>query len=143
MRSLLKDGSASTRLATADIEMGDAESIPLILFQLFNIPSALIRACLSASAYSEKNILLSLKPEDGVIKINFFDTGPGIPKHALKKVFDIFFRVDNELTRITGGTGIGLALVYKFVKAMAGKMEAKNNKGAGCTISLYLPIKKA
>jgi len=90
---------------------------------------------------AEKNILLLLEPEAGQMKISLSDTGPGIPKQALKKVFDDFFRVDNELTRTTGGTGIGLALVNKFVKAMGGKVIAKNNHGPGCTISIYLPIK--
>jgi len=68
--------------------------------------------------------------------------GPGIPRHALKKVFDDFFRVDNELTRTTGGTGIGLALVSKFVKAMGGKVAARNNEGPGCTILIILPVQK-
>jgi len=91
---------------------------------------------------AERNILLLLEPEDGFMKISISDTGPGIPKHALKKVFEDFFRVDNELTRTTGGTGIGLALVNKFVKAMGGKVAAKNNDGPGCTISIYLPLTK-
>ncbi|MBC2715396.1 MAG: HAMP domain-containing histidine kinase [Desulfobacteraceae bacterium] len=90
---------------------------------------------------AEKKIALVLEPEASQMKISLSDTGPGIPKHALKKVFDDFFRVDNELTRTTGGTGIGLALVNKFVKAMGGRVEAKNNKGPGCTISIFLPIR--
>lgn len=89
----------------------------------------------------KKNILLLLEPEGRHMKISLSDTGPGIPKHALKKVFDDFFRVDNELTRTTGGTGIGLALVNKFIKAMGGKVVAKNNDGPGCTINIFLPIK--
>jgi len=89
---------------------------------------------------AEKKITLLLEPEGGQMKISLSDTGPGIPRHALKKVFDDFFRVDNELTRTTGGTGIGLALVNKFVKAMGGRVEAKNNNGPGCTIVIYLPI---
>jgi len=92
---------------------------------------------------SEKNILLLLAPEGGNMKISLSDTGPGIPKNSLKKVFDDFFRVDNELTRTTGGTGIGLALVDKFVRAMGGRVAAINNDGLGCTISIYLPIKNS
>ncbi|MBW2593951.1 MAG: hypothetical protein JRE58_13295, partial [Deltaproteobacteria bacterium] len=65
--------------------------------------------------------------------------GPGIPRHALKKVFDDFYRVEGALTRSTGGTGIGLALVKKFVAAMGGTVSAANNAGPGCTISIYLP----
>jgi len=76
------------------------------------------------------------------MRISLADTGPGIPQKALKKVFEDFYRVDNELTRSTGGTGIGLALVNKFVKAMGGKVMAKNNAGPGCTITIFLPLYK-
>jgi signal transduction histidine kinase len=73
------------------------------------------------------------------VQIAVSDTGPGIPRKALKSVFDDFYRVDNELTRTTGGTGIGLALVKKFVEAMGGHVRAINNDGPGCTIMLNLP----
>jgi len=90
----------------------------------------------------EKTISLSLEPEGDRMRISLADTGPGIPQKALKKVFEDFYRVDNELTRSTGGTGIGLALVNKFVKAMGGKVMAKNNAGPGCTITIFLPLYK-
>jgi signal transduction histidine kinase len=67
------------------------------------------------------------------------DSGPGIPRHALKKVFDDFYRVENSLTRTTRGTGIGLALVKKFVRLMGGSVSAANNDGPGCTITVSLP----
>jgi len=67
------------------------------------------------------------------------DTGPGIARHALKKVFEDFYRGDDAAARNTGGTGIGLALVKKFVAAMGGKVSAENNAGAGCTIVISLP----
>jgi signal transduction histidine kinase len=92
---------------------------------------------------AEKKITLTLEPENRRVKISLSDTGPGIPRHALKKVFEDFFRVDNELTRATGGTGIGLALVRKFVKAMGGWVTAKNNDGPGCTISIFLPTQNS
>ena len=73
------------------------------------------------------------------VKIMVSDTGPGIPRHALKKIFNDFYRVDNTLTRTTRGTGIGLALVKKFVRLMGGNVTASNNDGPGCTITISLP----
>ena len=78
------------------------------------------------------------RAEDGV-KIMVSDTGPGIPRRDLKKVFDDFYRVENSLTRTTRGTGIGLALVRKFVRLMGGSVTAANNDGPGCTITITLP----
>lgn len=78
------------------------------------------------------------RAEEGV-KIMVSDTGPGIPRQDLKKVFEDFYRVENSLTRTTRGTGIGLALVKKFVRLMGGSVAATNNKGPGCTITITLP----
>lgn len=86
-----------------------------------------------------REIAVRVQPEGNRVMIRVSDTGPGIPRHALKKVFDDFYRVDDELTRATKGTGIGLALVKRFVEAMGGSVAAANNEGAGCTITLSLP----
>ncbi len=75
------------------------------------------------------------------VHIAVTDSGPGIPKKELKKIFDDFYRVDNDLTRTTGGTGIGLALVKRFISAMGGSIQAVNNEGPGCTIILMLPFR--
>jgi signal transduction histidine kinase len=59
------------------------------------------------------------------------DFGPGIPPAAMKRLFELFYRPDNELTRTTAGTGIGLALVKQLVTAMSGRIDVKNqNPGA-------------
>jgi len=86
-----------------------------------------------------REIFITVREESKNIVIRVSDSGPGIPRHALKKVFDDFYRVEGALTRSTGGTGIGLALVKKFVAAMGGTVSAANNAGPGCTISIYLP----
>ncbi len=88
---------------------------------------------------SVREITLRIWPEDDQMRISVSDTGPGIPRHALKKVFDDFYRVDSSLTRTTKGTGIGLALVKRFVMAMGGSIIATNNDGPGCTITISLP----
>ncbi len=88
---------------------------------------------------STREITLRLCPENDTVKISVADTGPGIPNAFLKKVFDDFYRVDDSLTRTTRGTGIGLALVKKFITAMDGTVSAANNEGPGCTITITLP----
>ena len=90
----------------------------------------------------EKRIGIAAHAVDGWIRLTVADTGPGIPHRSLKKVFDDFYRVDNDLARTTGGTGIGLALVKKFILAMGGRVRAANNDGPGCTITLILPARR-
>jgi signal transduction histidine kinase len=87
----------------------------------------------------QKAIAINSEVHDGWVRIRVSDTGPGIPPSALKKVFDDFYRGDNDLTRTTGGTGIGLALVKKFITALGGRVKVANNTGPGCTITLLFP----
>ncbi len=90
----------------------------------------------------EKHITIAADSVDGWVKLSVSDTGPGIPKRSLKQVFDDFYRVDNDLVRTTGGTGLGLALVKKFIMAMGGRVQAENNDSSGCTITLRLPVNR-
>jgi signal transduction histidine kinase len=90
----------------------------------------------------QKMIRIRVRVADGWIRLMVSDTGPGIPRQSLKKVFDDFYRVDNDLVRTIGGTGIGLALVKKLILAMGGRVQAENNQGAGCTIILNLPANR-
>ena len=87
-----------------------------------------------------REISIRVRPDGNWVKISVSDKGPGIPRGALKKVFDDFYRVESPLTQTTSGTGIGLALVKKFVTAMGGSITATNNRGPGCTITISLPM---
>ncbi|MEW5722090.1 MAG: HAMP domain-containing sensor histidine kinase [Thermodesulfobacteriota bacterium] len=87
----------------------------------------------------EREITLWVRPAGERVEVGVSDTGPGIPAHALKKVFDDFYRVDDSLTRNTRGTGIGLALVRRLVMGLGGRVKAENNRGPGCTVTVSLP----
>ena len=89
---------------------------------------------------SERDIHIRARLEGSHVKVMVSDTGPGIPRQALKKIFNDFYRVENSLTRTTRGTGIGLALVKKFVQLMGGTVTAANNSGPGCTLTISLPV---
>jgi signal transduction histidine kinase len=127
---------------TLEIQAAD---IPLVSYDrevLMQIISNLIENSIKFGRQATtRHILIKAEAGEQNVRIAVSDTGPGIPKFALKKIFDDFYRVDNKLTRSTGGTGIGLALVKKFVSAMGGRVSAANNDGAGCTISVYLPLR--
>jgi two-component sensor histidine kinase len=87
-----------------------------------------------------RQITVNVRRDGAFVRIAVADTGPGIPKRALKKVFDDFYRGDHAVSQTTRGTGIGLALVKRYVTALGGSVSACNNPGAGCTIALRLPV---
>ena len=103
---------------------------------LINLIENSVKFCQSAP---NKEITIRIYQDAGRIKIAVSDHGPGIPRHALKKVFDDFYRADSALARKTGGTGIGLALVKKLINLSGGQVCAENNPGGGCTILISLP----
>jgi len=106
---------------------------------LINLIENSIKFCRSALK-KEITIRIYQDQEPKCVKIAVSDYGPGIPRHALKKIFDDFYRVDNPLARKTRGTGIGLALVKKFIKLIGGDVKAENNPAGGCTITISLPF---
>ena len=87
-----------------------------------------------------RKITIAVRPEGEWMQIRVSDAGPGIPRQALGKVFDDFYRAETALQPSTRGTGIGLALVKKFITAMGGRVSAANNSGPECTLTIALPL---
>ena len=66
------------------------------------------------------------------------DFGPGVPKGQMKKIFELFYRPADELTRETVGTGIGLALVRQLATAMGARVDVRNRE-PGAEFRLHFP----
>jgi two-component system, OmpR family, phosphate regulon sensor histidine kinase PhoR len=66
------------------------------------------------------------------------DTGPGIDRHHLPRIFERFYRVDAGRSREQGGTGLGLAIVKHLVQGMGGEVDVESD-GAGTRFSVRLP----
>ncbi|MEE8364725.1 MAG: HAMP domain-containing sensor histidine kinase, partial [Gammaproteobacteria bacterium] len=64
--------------------------------------------------------------QDQWVQFSIRDFGPGIAKNQMKKIFKLFYRSENELTRETVGTGIGLALVHQLTVGMEGEVDVVN-----------------
>ena len=65
--------------------------------------------------------------QDGRVQFAVRDHGPGIEADQMKKIFTLFYRSENELTRETVGTGIGLALVHQLASAMRAEVDVVNS----------------
>ena len=80
-----------------------------------------------SKAAENKVIEVSSKlSKDGRILFSVRDYGPGIPKDQMKRIFELFYRSESELTRETVGTGIGLAIVHQLTLAMNGNVDMIN-----------------
>ena len=72
------------------------------------------------------------------VQFSVRDYGPGIDKAHMKQIFKLFYRSENELTRDTVGTGIGLALVHQMTSNMQGKVDIINTQ-PGAEFRLTFP----
>jgi two-component system phosphate regulon sensor histidine kinase PhoR len=80
-----------------------------------------------AAAAETKAVEIGCRREgNGSVLFTVRDFGPGVPKAQMKKIFELFYRATNELTRETVGTGIGLALVQQLVAAMGARVDVRN-----------------
>ena len=122
----------------------EAGRVPLFAYDRDVLVQILINLMENSLKFSrqapKKRVVIAARADGDRVTLSVCDSGPGIPKRALKRIFDDFYRVDGDLARTTGGTGLGLALVKKFAAAMGGRVWAANNDGPGCTIGLSLPI---
>jgi CheY-like chemotaxis protein len=74
------------------------------------------------------------------IDLSVRDTGIGIPKEKLRKVFDSFTQADSSTTRKYGGTGLGLTISKSLAELMDGNLKVESEAGKGSTFTLHLPI---
>jgi signal transduction histidine kinase len=82
----------------------------------------------------------AFKASEGQVAVAITDTGVGIPRNQLKRVFHRFHRVGNELTRIRKGTGLGLYIVKETLKSLKGTIRATSpGERLGSTFTITLP----
>lgn len=84
-------------------------------------------------------VLVSMGRKDGKVYIEVRDTGEGISKEDIDKIFDRFYRVDKARARSTGGTGLGLAIALAAIKYHGGEIDVKSEPGKGSSFTIILP----
>jgi signal transduction histidine kinase len=96
----------------------------------------------NAEKYSEKHaqITISLKKHQNNLELIVKDLGCGIDITEREKVFEKFYRIGNEETRKTKGTGLGLYIVKKVVSMHNGNIEIKSNEPIGSIFLIKLHI---
>jgi len=81
-------------------------------------------------------IFIELTKNEKWIILKVIDTGIGIEEMNLSKIFDKFFQIDNKITANSGGFGLGLYLVKKYLTMLKGNISVKSEYGKGSTFIL-------
>ena len=104
---------------------------------------AKIVAALVSNAYkftTQGEVRVSLEPRGGRVRIGVHDTGIGIARDDLERVFDEFRQLDGSVTRRFGGAGLGLALARRLARRLGGDVAVRSDPGAGSSFLVDLPM---
>lgn len=119
-------------------------NVPLVYADRNGVERVIINILSNAIKYT---------PEEGTIKvyvgfvyndayIKIIDTGIGIPKEDLDKIFERFYRVDKARTREMGGTGLGLSIAKEILDQNDGMIDIKSEIGKGTEVVIRIPTKQ-
>ncbi len=144
------DDQISFHKATADkkhiaLRTEEIPQLPRILANKRNMEEVFSNLITNAIKYSPEGSKVSVSAEVGkdTVRVCVQDSGYGIPKEDLGKIFERFYRVKDEHTRMIIGTGLGLPIVKSIVEAHNGRIAVESEPGAGSCFSVYLPIHAA
>lgn len=115
------------------------EVLPKIKFDRDKICQVLSNLINNSIKLTEKgSITISTTKGNNVIQVSVKDTGPGIKKEDMPRLFQQY----EQLERKTGGTGLGLAISLEIIKAHGGNIWAESTFGQGTTMHFILPIEE-
>jgi signal transduction histidine kinase len=95
--------------------------------------------------YSDAGARVDVKVtgERGRAVVQVSDTGRGIPKEALPRIFERFYRADRARSRELGGAGLGLAIARWITDTHRGTIGIESEAGRGTTVTVELPLVSA
>ncbi len=125
------------------LKLDPLPDLPPVLANKQNMEEVLSNLIANAINYTpgEGKITVSARPEKHHLCISVSDTGLGIAKEELGRIFDRFYRVKNEKTRYIIGTGLGLPIVKSIVEAHDGMIRVESKPDHGSTFYVYIPFK--
>jgi two-component system phosphate regulon sensor histidine kinase PhoR len=140
VESAREHGPPGIRLETV---VGD--SVPSVAADRDRVRQVLVNLVENAIKYSPDGgrIEVGVESSEGSISFHVRDEGLGIPDDEQARIFEKFYRLDPEMTRGIGGTGLGLYICSELVERMDGRIWVESREGAGSTFSFELPAAEA
>ncbi|MDD5491731.1 MAG: ATP-binding protein [bacterium] len=90
-------------------------------------------------AVTEKGSMNDPEQDNGFVEVSVADTGLGIPKDEVDRIFEKFYQIGSHLTRQSGGSGLGLSIAKSLVEAHGGKISVQSELGKGSKFTFTLP----
>ncbi|MDZ4746038.1 MAG: ATP-binding protein [bacterium] len=123
--------NADPAMSTEVMCYGDKERLTQVLTNL-------IDNAIKYNVVGGTVIVCAKQEQQGLIRVSVSDTGIGIPIEDSTRIFERFYRVDKDRSRLVGGTGLGLAIVKHILEAHQAPFEVSSEVGKGTTITFRL-----
>jgi signal transduction histidine kinase len=125
------------------VVVGIPDKLPAIRGDGWRLSQVLDNLLDNAIKFTEKGtVTVEAKNRDGGLVVSVKDTGIGISKENIPKLFNKFFQADTGIKRKREGTGLGLVISKGIVEAHKGRIWAESKLGRGSTFTFSLPIAK-
>jgi len=123
------------------LELNSPEDVPAVAADSDKLRQVLVNLVENAVKYSDEgSIEVTLTPDDGRVRFSIRDEGLGISPEDQPRIFEKFHRLDPEMRRGVGGTGLGLYICRELVEQMHGRIWVESEPGAGSTFTFELPV---
>ena len=107
---------------------GDSDRIQQVLLNLID----------NAAKHGRSPVRISAGTSNGLVTIAVSDSGPGIAPGERERIFEKFYRAGPQLTRLSGGTGLGLYISRELTRRMGGRLRVQSEPGEGATFVVEL-----
>ncbi len=134
--------AAKTHLPEAiELELRRPKRVTHVAADPGQLRQVLVNLVDNAIKYSPEGgvVALSVTNGDGLVRFSIVDVGLGIPPSEHRRIFEKFYRLDPDMTRGIGGTGLGLYICRELVRRMDGKIWVESKLGEGSTFVVELP----
>ena len=130
MRSHLPEDLEMKVEIAADVgpAAGDSDRIQQVLLNLID----------NAAKHGRSPVRISAGASNGLVSIAVSDSGPGIAPGERERIFEKFYRAGPQLTRLSGGTGLGLYISRELTRRMGGRLRVESEPGEGATFVVEL-----
>ncbi len=123
------------------IKRAYAADAPMGMFDRDKLQQVVLNLLANAVEFTPPSgeIQVEVRKEGSMVAVAVADSGIGIPKEDLPRIFERFYRVDKARSRMLGGTGLGLAIARQIVELLGGAISIDSDLGKGTKVIFTLP----